>query len=118
MRTDMIRRVAFGVGAVLLLNSMTLASAQTLAPEDPGLHIEFWKWAVTQGGLVVVTLVILWSYRKDFKSVRAENKETLSVVAGLVKESVASTTEGAAASRAVAEALDRLERRDGHDRRH
>jgi hypothetical protein len=114
----MIRRVAFGVGAVLLFNSMTLASAQTIEPGEPGLHIEFWKWAVTQGGLVIVTLVILWSYRKDFKSVLAENKEFLSVVAGLVKDSVASTTEGAAASRAVAEALDRLERRDGNDRRH
>jgi hypothetical protein len=114
----MIRRLAFGAGALLLFNSMTLASAQQLEPGHPGVQIEFWKWAVTQGGLVVVTLVILWSYRKDFKSVLAENRDALSVIAGLVKENAISMTEGAAAARAVSDALDRLERRDGHDRRH
>jgi hypothetical protein len=114
----MIRRVSYGAGAILLLNSMTLASAQPLEPGHPGMQIEFWKWAITQGGLVVVTLVILWSYRKDFKSVLAQNRESLSVIAGLVKDNAVSITEGAAAARAVSEALDRLERRDGGDRRH
>ena len=46
------------------------ASAQVPAVPASGAvsqtEIQLAQWAITQGGLVVVVLVVIWSYRRDF----------------------------------------------------
>jgi hypothetical protein len=41
---------------------------QTVTVPQPGvttIEVFDWRWALTQGGLTVVLLVLVWSYRKD-----------------------------------------------------
>lgn len=64
--------------ALGLLVWLTLASVptggQTITPAN-GEAID-WKWALTQGGLTLVVLVLGWSYRKDWQK-WAEEKVAL-----------------------------------------
>ncbi len=94
--TKTIRVLAYVVGAVLMYASAVLA-----ANDDPvqvgGLDIV--KWSITQGGLVVALLVILWSYRRDFTRVLVQQRAEIGLMSDLVKESSVAMTECAAAVR-------------------
>ena len=76
-----------------------LASAQTVPPAtQDGLpdmtpqQTELMQWVLTQGGITLVLIVVLWSYRRDFfrKSDRyvEENQE----LRYLLKENTAAAT--------------------------
>lgn len=64
--------------APLLVLMMALLSWNTAASQistvaapsaGPSKEIELLQWGVTQGGLVLVVLVVVWSYRRDFQRV-------------------------------------------------
>jgi hypothetical protein len=65
------------------------------------------RWAVTQGGLVVVILVVIWSYRRDFQRVFVEEQgRTRALMQALERTNMTLATH-AEASRAQAEAFQR-----------
>jgi len=64
------------------------ASAQVPVP-PPGspisqTEIQLLQWAITQGGLVAVVLVVVWSYRRDFHRIfQSENERTRELLVAL-----------------------------------
>lgn len=103
--TVAVRLTAYAVGAALVFDSFQLA-AQPLESTGSigGFPVDLAKWAMTQGGLVVVTLVILWSYRRDFKRVIEAQQQELGVVTELVRDSSRHIAESAASQQALAQA--------------
>lgn len=101
-----IRAVAYVAGTCLVLNSVALA--QNLGTPVGSTDLDLVKWGLTQGGLVLVTLVILWSYRKDFKSVLAETRAELTVAVTLAKECSAHIAASSETNRSLTKALDEL----------
>lgn len=108
--TLMVRFVAYGVGAALVFDSFQLAAQSMDAPTGSigGFPVDLAKWAMTQGGLVVVTLVILWSYRRDFKRVIEAQQQELGIVTALAQECSKHIAESAAAQQAMAQAQREL----------
>ncbi len=43
------------------------------------------RWVLTQGGLAVVVLVVLWSYRKDLTRIQAKDQEKTELLIDLVR---------------------------------
>ena len=103
-----VRRLAWIVGAILIHASVVQASAVE-GVDMPSLDLL--KWAFTQGGLVIVTLTILWSYRKDFRGVLAEQQTQIAVLTKLVQETTAAMQNFAASSDKLSDAVDRLHTR-------
>ncbi|MEN6605919.1 MAG: hypothetical protein ABFD60_01650 [Bryobacteraceae bacterium] len=69
------------------------ASAQTLTPAigvaGPA-ETQLFQWAVTQGGLVLVVLVVVWSYRRDFSRIfNVEKERTTELLLALQQSSSA-----------------------------
>lgn len=65
---------------VCLLMLAWNASAGTVIPlatdgVPPTSETALFQWAVTQGGLVVVVLVVVWSYRRDFSRLFASERQ-------------------------------------------
>jgi hypothetical protein len=53
---------------LLLIPGEPSPHGQTITAVPPGVttvEVFDWRWALTQGGLTVVLLVLVWSYRKD-----------------------------------------------------
>jgi hypothetical protein len=50
---------------------------------------DFLKWALTQGGLTVVLLFTLWSYRRDLARVIREEEARTQVLTSIVEKSTA-----------------------------
>lgn len=71
---------------------------------------ELVKWSVTQGGLVLVLLVVLWSYRRDFTRVLAREDEETAILTDLVAQASAALQASRDASLATQQSLDRLAR--------
>lgn len=65
------------------------------------------RYAVTQGGLLIVVLVLLWSIRNDSK----RKDERLEVMIDLVAASTAALTRSADTGERLARAVENLERR-------
>lgn len=92
------------------------ASANELVTEVPAQrNIELLQWAVTQGGLVVVILVVVWSYRRDFQRVFSrEDDKSHELIIALQASSTAMTShaemmrENAHAAREQAKAFSEL----------
>lgn len=89
--------------------------------EAPMAEFDLTRYAVTQGGLLIVVLVLLWSIRKDMKAqaeleqsrLKAENTrqtETIQVLTTLVQMNTTAMTRAAAASEANEKAAHRLSR--------
>lgn len=55
------------------VTASTLFEQVAAAPADPRLQQDFLQWAVTQGGLTMALLAVLWFYRRDF--LRAARQE-------------------------------------------
>lgn len=104
--------------------------SMTTAPQE----IEFYKWAMTQGGLVLVVLFGLFFYRRDFlariseqASRVTEQATTITILTALVGQTNAaierqtaqatavekSLDANASASQKVADAVEQLHRGDG-----
>jgi hypothetical protein len=120
--TKGVRAICFTVGSVLMMESLSLAQTFGTTPAEP--DVDFWKWAVTQGGLVIVTLVILWTYRNDFKKVlaaeRADHEQTrqvLEIATAIAREYGTHITANTEVMRAMKSTLDVMslqqQRRDG-----
>lgn len=109
----LVRWISYFGGAWLLLSSLLSASADPLA--DPGM--DFWRWTVTQGGLVVAFLFVLWSYRKDFKSERQGDKDQIAVLVQLVEKATTAMTSLQASHTALSSAFDRVATQLDVDRR-
>jgi hypothetical protein len=61
---------AVGVLALVMmfLPAEPSPSGQTVSVPQPGvttIEVFDWRWALTQGGVTIVLLVLVWSYRKD-----------------------------------------------------
>lgn len=66
--------------------------AQVSAPQSTASEPEFLKWALTQGGLVIVVLIIGWSYRRDLVWVAKQEEEKAKILTDLVEKSTAAMT--------------------------
>jgi len=79
--------------------------------ENPPLSdFDVLKYAVTQGGLVIVVLVLLWSYRKDLKALSERQDERLKVLTDMVQSNAIAMARMAAASEAQEKSAHRLAR--------
>jgi hypothetical protein len=91
--------------ALMTMGSFTLstpvphaASAQTVLPvTQDGLDMtpqqtEFVQWAMTQGGVTLVLLVLMWSYRRDFKGILNRSTDENQELRYLLKENAAAAT--------------------------
>jgi hypothetical protein len=108
--TASIRGIAYIAGFVLLNASLVLAREPAAAGGSADVaQIDLVKWGITQGGLVLVTLVILWSYRRDFNTVLATQRSEIEVLTELVTKSTAAMTDAAAASREQTRSIERFQ---------
>jgi hypothetical protein len=84
MFTDLIR-FPLGLGALLIFSVRATAQGALPAPTTlAGAEIQLLQWGVTQGGLVAVVLVVIWSYRRDFHRLfGAENVRSLELIKAL-----------------------------------
>jgi len=115
--THGVRVAAYSIGGALLTASVVLAGTEPHASES-GAQLDLIKWAVTQGGLVLVTLVILWSYRKDFRTVLMMKDEQAKILIAreqvlidLIGKVTTAMTINADASQMLTRAIERLEAR-------
>jgi hypothetical protein len=53
---------------------------------------DFLKWALTQGGLVLVLIVVFWSYRRDFVGILRQEQERTKILTDLVSQSTVALT--------------------------
>ncbi len=96
--------------ALMLTMALGLAALEPVMPL-PGDDFSLLKYAITQGGLVLVVIVLLWSYRRDFTRVLTEQQDRLSVMTNIVQVSTAALTRSADASERMARAVENMERR-------
>jgi len=80
----LLRTAALVAAVVLFAAGATQGAAVTPETMPPAPDADFWRWAVTQGGLLVGALVLGWSYRRDLlrlhAQARAENAQLLATL--------------------------------------
>lgn len=101
-----IRFAAYVAGIFLLLSSVGLA--QDADGSRLSTDLDLLKWAVTQGGLVLVTLTILWSYRKDFRSLLAEEHQRVEILSQLVRDCTSASAAQAETLRELTRVIDNM----------
>lgn len=76
------------------------------------------KYGLTQGGLLAVVLVLLWSYRKDMVGKLSDVGDQLAVMTSIVSKSTEAQLKSAEAVERMARALEVLNvrREDRHER--
>lgn len=74
----------------------------------PPADMQFYQWALTQGGLTAVTLFVLWSYRRDFDRMLKKEEEKTSILTELVGDTTAALQKSASATEALERADTRL----------
>lgn len=89
---------------VTLTLALFVATIEPIASEPDVLV----KYAITQGGLLAVVLVLLFFYRRDFLREIEEQRERLSVMAGMVESSTQALTRSADASERMARAVEHM----------
>jgi hypothetical protein len=72
------------------------------------------RYAITQGGLFAVVLVLLWSIRRDYDRLKDGQTERISVLTDLVQQSTAAQTKSAESQASMARALEEMTRTIGH----
>lgn len=75
----------------------------------PG-EMEILKWALTQGGVVLVLLIVVWSYRRDFTRLMARDDEKIAILTELVGQTRASMEGHRAVIEGLQRAVDELRR--------
>lgn len=91
----------FSIASVMLIQGVM----EPLAVEP-----DLFKYAVTQGGLLAVVLVLLWSIRTEAK----RKDERLEVMTNIVAQSTAALTRVGETQARLALAVENLERRRDH----
>lgn len=95
-----------------MLRGIGLSFALLIAALEPmSGETDLVRYAITQGGLLAVVLVLLWSYRRDAMRQLSEKDERLAVMTELVRLSTAALTRSADASERMARAVENLDRR-------
>jgi hypothetical protein len=74
------------------------------------------KYAITQGGLLFVVLVLIWSIRKDQKQKEDQQEERLMVMAKLVSDSTAAQIRAAETTERLARAVEAFSERRRNER--
>jgi hypothetical protein len=72
----------------------------------PVEDISLVKYAVTQGGLALVLLVVFWSYRRDLSRIEARDQEKLQIVTVLVEKNTAALVNAEATNARLARAVE------------
>jgi hypothetical protein len=90
-----------------LAASLFFAAGEPFASGDGDLV----RYALTQGGLLAVVLVLLWFYRRDSRRIASDKNVKIDVLIAIVQNSTAALTRNAEGAAAVARALENLERR-------
>ena len=105
--------------AMLLLTTMAVSSATIQQPVTDGLPTESYtdlvKWGVTQGGITLVLVVVLWSYRREFLR-KAEKQDSIievlrdekKLLMEVIKENTAASLSQALATAANTQATQSL----------
>lgn len=88
----------------LTISMMLVAAALEPVMGSPDLV----KYAITQGGLLFVVLVLLWFYRRDLLRISQHDEDKASVLVTLVQQNTQAMTQAAAASTANEQAANRL----------
>lgn len=98
--------------AEAMIRGGVLVSALVLAVTEPviGGEADLLKYAITQGGLLFVVLVLLWSYRRDFSRQLKERDEQFKVIADLVSASTREQTILADLNAQMVRAVEQLTR--------
>ncbi len=95
-----------------MLRPIGMSVALLVAAVEPlNGETDFMRYAVTQGGLLAVVLVLLWSYRKDSMGQLKEKDEQLAVMTTLVSNATVALTRSAEAGERMARAVEAFERR-------
>lgn len=109
--------------AVVVLSSLALQPAESslgslpapavvgmsggTAPEtEPVAETTLLKYAVTQGGLAIVLLVVFWSYRRDLARIEVRDQEKLQIVTTLVEKNTAALVNSEATNARLARAVE------------
>lgn len=91
------------------------ASAPVAPPSSGGLmDVELLKWGVTQGGLTISLLIVLWSYKRTLDAQTKEEREDKLQVAAVLKESSAALISSAVETKRHTDATHRLARSVEH----
>lgn len=89
------------------LAAMLFATSVESVTAEPDLV----KYAITQGGLLAVVLVLLWSYRRDFLRIQQKDNEKIALLTALVSDNTAVMSRTVDASHRLAKAVERLDER-------
>ena len=95
----------FAAAAVLMMAAFDPAMSQ------PTGDFDVVRYAITQGGLLAVVLVLLWTYRRDLMRQLSEKDDRLKVMTELVQGATTALTRSADACDRMARAVENLERR-------
>lgn len=92
---------------ILALGSFLIAQGGlAVVPGDRSLL----EYAVTQGGLLLFSLVLLYFYRKDMARIQAKDEEKISVLTTLVSSVETAITTNNLVIATQSSTIDRLER--------
>src|SRR4051812_22149918 len=73
--------------------------------------VDLVKYAVTQGGLLAVVLVLMWSYRRDWQRTLSEERDRSSATLTLAKETTFALTRSTEICERLTKAVEKLEDR-------
>jgi hypothetical protein len=73
----------------------TMIAAMIEPTVDPALTENFVKYAMTQGGLFMLVIVLGWSYRRDFIRMADQRSERIQVLTDIVAAATAAQTKTA-----------------------
>lgn len=90
--------------------AMTVASQSEQSTASAGADPEFVKWAFTQGGLVLVVLILGWSYRRDMLRIAAKDGEKIELLTELVRDASTAVQASTSQSAATEKSIHRLAR--------
>lgn len=82
-----LRGLILGLAVVALSANGLWASQSTTPAGLSAVESDFVKWALTQGGLTIVLLGTLWSYRRDMTRGLREEQARTQVLTALVEKS-------------------------------
>lgn len=85
-------------------------TALMFATAEPGLDLDFGKYALTQGGLLIVVLVLIWLQRRDNERISKKDEEKIGVLTELVRANTTALTRAADAALASEKSTHRLAR--------
>ena len=83
-----------------------------LATMEPALEqVDMVKYAVTQGGLLAVVLVLLFFYRRDFKRFQEKDEEKIDLLVQLMTNNATTMARSVDAMHRLAKAVEHLDER-------